>query len=45
MESKERKYFVLDDILDWLGFEYHFNDKKPEYPFNRSYSTNFEGRW
>ena len=32
---EERKYFVLDDILDWLGFEYHFNDKKPEYPFNR----------
>lgn len=36
MIKKERKYYVLDDILDWLSFDYHFEEgHKREYPFSR----------
>lgn len=34
-EDHHEKYYVLDDIFDWLGFDYKFKEKKSDYPFNR----------
>lgn len=35
MIKKERNYYVLDDILDWLSFDWRFKENNKEYPFNR----------
>lgn len=35
MIMKKRKYYVLDDILDWLSFDYRFDKNDKEYPFSK----------
>lgn len=41
---EERTYYVLDDILDWLGFEDKFKRGKHEYPFNQG-KENVQFSW
>ena len=33
--NKEEKYYVFQDILRVIGFDYEFDKKNKEYPFSR----------